>query len=54
MGVKKPRTHCIRSFLEAPHGFEPGVKDLQSHAAPDFCTIKIEKNTREQLTDKYK
>ena len=34
-GVCKKRDTLSRvSFLEAPPGFEPGVKDLQSHALP--------------------
>ena len=30
---KETRSH-VSLFLEAPPGFEPGVKDLQSHALP--------------------
>ena len=31
---KKETCGCKSLFLEAPPGFEPGVKDLQSHALP--------------------
>ena len=37
-------------FLEAPPGFEPGVKDLQSHALPlGYGAKKLERATRFEL-----
>ena len=30
----KSQNSCVSIILEAPPGFEPGVKDLQSHALP--------------------
>ena len=32
--TKKETRARVSLFLEAPPGFEPGVKDLQSHALP--------------------
>ena len=50
-GVCKKRDTLSRvSFLEAPPGFEPGVKDLQSHALPlGYGAKKMERATRFEL-----
>ena len=44
----QPTGWCF--FLEAPPGFEPGVKDLQSHALPlGYGAKKMERATRFEL-----
>ena len=44
----QPTGWCF--FLEAPPGFEPGVKDLQSHALPlGYGAEKMERATRFEL-----
>ena len=46
---KETRSH-VSLFLEAPPGFEPGVKDLQSHALPlGYGAKKMERATRFEL-----
>ena len=32
--IEKPPTRMSRGFLEAPPGFEPGIRVLQTHALP--------------------
>ena len=45
------QTHLYRLVnMEAPPGFEPGVKDLQSHALPlGYGAKKMERATRFEL-----
>ena len=47
---KKETRARVSLFLEAPPGFEPGVKDLQSHALPlGYGAKKMERATRFEL-----
>ena len=48
--MKKETRARVSLFLEAPPGFEPGVKDLQSHALPlGYGAKKMERATRFEL-----
>ena len=48
--TKKETRAPVSLFLEAPPGFEPGVKDLQSHALPlGYGAKKMERATRFEL-----
>ena len=48
--TKKETRARVSLFLEAPPGFEPGVKDLQSHALPlGYGAKKMERATRFEL-----
>ena len=50
MSPKKETRSHVSLFLEAPPGFEPGVKDLQSHALPlGYGAKKLERATRFEL-----
>ena len=50
VSAKKETRSRVSLFLEAPPGFEPGVKDLQSHALPlGYGAKKLERATRFEL-----